>query len=115
MEPNVVFGLVNIFSAILIIAVSIPLVKEKIRMNHFYGIRIKKSYTSEENWYRINAYGGKQFIRWSTVLFLAGLVCFAVPITEAKRDVMSIILGVCPIAVCIGGAVIRIYAFAKRV
>ena len=30
-------------------------------MNHLYGIRIKKSFESEDSWYKINEYGGKQF------------------------------------------------------
>lgn len=115
MEPNVVFGLTNIASALLIIGVSIPLVKCKVKMNHFYGVRIKQSFASEENWYRINAYGGKQLILWSIALFVAGLACFAVPIADQNKDFIAILLGICPIAICIGGAVIKIYVFSRSV
>ena len=115
MEPNGVFGLINIGSALLIIAVSIPLIMRKVKMNYFYGIRIKKSFESEENWYAINAYGGKQLVIWSIPMLLAGALCFFIPITYRNKDVMSFVLGVVPISVCIAIAVIRILVYAKRV
>ena len=73
-SSNIVLGLSNIFCAILFIAISIPLVLGKIPMNSFYGVRLKKSYDSEENWYKINKYGGKQLIIWSIPLFIIGII-----------------------------------------
>ncbi len=64
-------GLLNIGTAALMVALSIPLVFRKIPMNRFYGVRIPKSFSSESNWYEINAYGGRQLIFWS-MLPLAG-------------------------------------------
>jgi uncharacterized membrane protein len=114
MKPNIVFGLMNIASALLIIGISIPLVKRKIKMNHLYGVRIKKSFESEANWYKINAYGGKQLIIWSTPLIIAGLICFFVPIDDQNKDILSFVLGVFPITVSIGVAVFKIILYAKR-
>jgi len=79
-KPNVVFGLINLASALLIMGVSLPLVKRKIKMNQLYGVRIKKSFESEDNWYKINAYGGKQLIIWSIPMLFAGLICFLSPL-----------------------------------
>ncbi|HHP7235700.1 MAG TPA: SdpI family protein [Desulfobacterales bacterium] len=115
MEPNIIFGLINIFSASLIIGVSIPLVKHKIKMNHFYGIRIKKAFESEENWYKVNEYGGKQLIIWSSPMILVGFICFLVPINDSNKDILSFVFGVFPITLCIAVAVIKIYAYAKRI
>ena len=114
MKPNVVFGLINIASSLLIIGGSIPLVRRRIKMNHLYGVRIKKSFESEDNWYKINEYGGKQLIIWSIPMILIGLICFAVPINDENRNILSFVLGVFPIAVCIAAAVIRIFTYAKR-
>ena len=47
---------------------SIPLILRKVPMNPAYGIRIKKSFASAENWYAINAYGGKLFAVFGIVL-----------------------------------------------
>jgi len=115
MLPNHIFGLINIASALLIAGVGIPLVKGKIKMNPLYGVRIRKSFESEDNWYRINAYGGNQLIIWSIPMFLVGFICFFVPINEQNKDILSLILGACPITICITIAVIRIFAFAKKI
>lgn len=39
---------------------SLPLIFRKVPMNHFNGIRLRASFESEERWYDINAYGGRQ-------------------------------------------------------
>lgn len=78
------FGLSNCIAGILFIVISLPLVLEKIPMNSLYGVRFKKSYESEENWYKINRYGGKQLIYWSTALILLGLITFFSPLAEIQ-------------------------------
>lgn len=54
--------------SLLIVAFSIPLVRESVEMNRWYGIKIPKAYKSEENWYAINKYGGKVLIVLSVVM-----------------------------------------------
>jgi hypothetical protein len=114
MNVNIILGLMNIGSALLIILVSIPLIKRKIKMNGLYGVRIKKSYESNENWYSINAYGGKQLAIWSIPMIIAGLVCFLVPINDPNQILLPLLMGVGPITICIIIALIRIMAYAKK-
>jgi hypothetical protein len=76
---NIVLGLTNIFVALLMIVVCLPLAKRKIKMNCWYGMRIPKAFTSDENWYRINEYGGRQFIYWSVPNIVLGLVMLFLP------------------------------------
>ncbi len=59
----------------ILIAVSIPLLLGKIKMNRAYGFRIPKAFESEENWYTINSYGAKAIIRWSVVIMAIGIAC----------------------------------------
>jgi uncharacterized membrane protein len=115
MGPNIFFGIINIASALVIIGISIPLVKHKIKMNHLYGIRIKKSFESEDSWYKINEYGGKQLILWSIPMIIAGFISFFVPFDNSNKDILALVLGVFPITASIMGAVIRIYAYAKKI
>jgi hypothetical protein len=70
----------NIGCGLLCILISIPLVLRKIPMNHWYGFRIPKAFRSDENWYLINAYGGKMLIRWSVVLIAVGIGVLFVPL-----------------------------------
>ncbi|WP_163574411.1 SdpI family protein [Halomonas faecis] len=51
-------------------------------MNGIYGVRTKYSYHCDEAWYEINAYGGKQFIFWSMILALVGVVAFFVELED---------------------------------
>ena len=51
---------------------SVPLVLRKIPMNHAYGIRIRKAFVSESNWYEINAYGGKLLLVFGLFLLAFG-------------------------------------------
>ena len=115
MEPNIIFGIINIAFALLIIGISIPLVKHKIKMNYLYGIRIKKSFESEDSWYKINEYGGKQLIIWSIPMILVGLICFFVQIDDTNKDLLSFVFGVFPITACVAVAAIKICAYAKRI
>jgi len=46
------------FAGLLAGGLAIPLIKEKVKMNHLYGVRFAKSFESEENWYRKNKKGG---------------------------------------------------------
>ena len=105
---SMLLGLGNIFVALLIIAVSVPLVMRKIPMNRFYGIRFKKSFESDENWYKINAYGGKQLIAWSIVLLIIGALAVVFP---AKEDgVFPILIGAAPLITLIPAYMSYLYS-----
>lgn len=83
-------GLINISSALLFIVISVPLVKQKISMNNLYGFRIKRAFESDENWFKINTYGGKQLISWSIPLIIIGIFCFFFPFESDRKDIMAI-------------------------
>lgn len=51
---------------------ALPLIYRKIPMNRAYGIRIRKAFASNGNWYSINEYGGRLFFAFG--LFM---LCFS--------------------------------------
>ena len=61
---------------VLIFAISWPLILRKVPMNHLVGIRIPAAFASEQRWYDLNAYGGRQLAAWSLLLIAAGLAGF---------------------------------------
>jgi len=77
-QTNILLGISNISIAVLMIVLSIPLFRGDVKMNRIYGARFKKSFVSDENWYRINRYAAKQVIGWSIPLFLVGVAAFFV-------------------------------------
>lgn len=81
MAPHMIFlGLMHISISLIICVLCIPLAKGKVPMNNVYGIRTKKALESDENWYKINEYGAKQFIVWSILLALIGFAVLVIPI-----------------------------------
>src|SRR3954447_21777811 len=70
--------IVTLVSGILIFVLSLPLISRKIPMNGAYGIRIPAAFESEQRWYDINAYGGRQLAAWSWLIVAAGAVGFFV-------------------------------------
>lgn len=113
-DVSLFLGLINIGTALLLIVLSVPLAKRKIKMNYFYGVRIRQAFESEENWFTINEYGGKQLITWSMPMFLVGVICLLVPMDDLNNVVLLGVLGVGPMTLCILGALIRILIYTKK-
>ncbi len=76
---NVIFGIMFIIVGLVLMAISVPLMNGKVAMNHFYGVRLRKSFTSEKNWYLMNAYGGRQLLIWSAVVVVLGVLTMFFP------------------------------------
>jgi len=64
---------IHLFVGLLMIAVCRPLVRRKIKMNHWYGIRIPAAFESEERWFEINEYGGRLLSRCGVVIAAAAV------------------------------------------
>lgn len=70
-------AIVHAFAAIVVIAVSIPLLRGQVGMNDWYGFRFRASFASEEAWFAINRYGARLFLIWGTAIALtAGVGMF---------------------------------------
>ena len=69
----------NIFDAILLMLVSLPLLYRKVPMNSLYGARFRQSFKSESNWYEINAAAGRFLMLWSLPILVYGVIGFTLP------------------------------------
>ncbi len=87
---NIILSVSNIVTGLIIVAISIPLYKGKIKPNHYYGMRTKKAFESEENWYKINKFGAREMIYWSIPIFAAGVFALFAPLTEDSSLTMMI-------------------------
>ena len=61
-------ALTHLIAGLAAVAVSLPLIKRKIRMNPWYGIRIPAAFASDERWFEINEYGGRLLLRWGVLI-----------------------------------------------
>jgi hypothetical protein len=105
------FGISDIFMAIICAAVCIPLIRGDVKMNGCYGVRFKKSFESEENWYKINKYGGRCLVAWSGVLLLIGIAEFLIPYNP--KDTFRTVLSTCAPGILLIPC-IQAYLYAKK-
>lgn len=107
---NLLVGFTLVLSGVLVIAISLPLLKDQIKPNALYGIRTAKAFESEENWYKMNRYGARQMILWSSIIVIVGLLSFFLPLEE--NQVLAAIVATSP-ALFILIAVYKIYRYSK--
>ncbi len=62
------FLLIYIFVGILCIAISIPLIKRKIKINNWYGVRLPQTMKNEEIWYEVNEKSGKHLFAFGAII-----------------------------------------------
>ncbi len=116
MNDHILLGLINIGVAVVMIIVSIPLIRGKVKMNKFYGMRIPKAFESEDNWYKINAYGGRCFLKWGIVLAAVGGAIFFLPLNTAEppNGLLIHVLALAPVLVLLP-CIIQILVYARKV
>src|ERR1700678_2947320 len=78
-----------LLTGILLFVISLPLIKRKVPMNDFYGIRIPAAFESEQKWYEINEYGGLRLAAWSWLIVAAGAAGFFVPPQQRDNYVLA--------------------------
>lgn len=80
---------------LLLTTLAVPLILRKVPMNHVYGVRLPKSFVSDDNWYEINAYGGKLLLALGIFLLAFSLVVRA--LWPAPSDTLTLILMIVPL------------------
>ena len=111
---NVIFGTTNILCGVIFILVSLPLVKKKVPMNRYYGFRIAKAFVSDDNWYKINSYGGRQFIRWAIALIMIGILYFIVPLENPDTPILNLVVAMLPMIICVIAAIYKTLIYSRR-
>ncbi len=109
-SENLTIGLALILSGALIIAVCLPLLKGQIKPNALYGIRLAKSFESDENWFKMNRYGAKQMMLWAGVMMAFGLATFFLPLHS--HQTLTAIVAVLPVLLVLIPA-FQIYRYSK--
>lgn len=71
MNPVVV---VHFLAAAAAIVAALPLIQRRVKMNHWYGVRIPAAFASDEAWYDINRYGGRLLLRWGLSIAATALI-----------------------------------------
>ena len=110
LEPRLVIAGANLLTALVVIALAVPLIRGKVSPNRLYGVRLRKSFESEDAWYEVNRWGGIELIRWSWAVAAIGLVVLLLP--EPGDAWIQIGLSAAPLLYMIGCW--RIYRYTQR-
>lgn len=93
-EGALFLGISHLFTGVVLVLVSIPLVRRRVKPNRWYGIRIPKAYASEANWYAINSVGGRWLARVGTAIALVGAYVLLRPPTTADGVMIAALAAV---------------------
>ena len=96
---------------VLMVVLAVPLIRRRVPMNHFYGVRIPKAFVSDENWYEINAYGGKLLLGFG--LFLVAFAAVGWSAAPPPTSPWAPVWLVVPLLTLVP-VIARIVAFARR-
>ncbi len=104
-------GVLYLIIGVLIIFLAIPLLKNKIKTNPYYGFRFGKASNNDNDWYVLNNYAAKQLIIWSSVLIVWAFV--EILFLGERSDYWYFVEIVTPIFVY-SIAMLNIYFYSKR-
>ena len=72
------FMFLNVVVGLLIVGLSIPLIRRRVKPNRLYGFRTPKTMSSEQIWYKANAYAGRIGLWTGIVLIAAAIMLYFV-------------------------------------
>lgn len=98
-EINIIIGLTNILSGVIILLLSILLKNGLIYTNTWYGFQFENLQSSDKKLRIINMYGSERFIIWSLPLILIGIISFYLPFEESI--ILAYLLSFTPIILLI--------------
>jgi len=68
--------LIYLFVGIIFMAISIPLIKRKVKINNWYGIRLPETMKNEKLWYEVNEKSGKHLFIFGIAICLLTLALY---------------------------------------
>ncbi len=88
----------HVFIGLLIIILSIPLALQRIKMNRWYGVRLAKSYESDEHWYAINRLWSRRAMFWSVAfIVLSGIAAYYLYVLSENSVSLTLIYACSPL------------------
>lgn len=90
MQINII---IFFLTGILFAALALPLIKQKIKMNSWYGIRIPQTMENEKVWFKVNKVMGKYIFSWGILISVLSLYFIITP-TSPSYLMVYILLAV---------------------
>lgn len=78
-------------TGLLLSALSIPLIRKKVKMNAWYGIRTGETLRDEKLWYKVNSIMGRYLFVFGLVISALSLYYVFYPLNEEYKMVYSLL------------------------
>ena len=90
--------LLYISSGLLLAALSIPLIRRKIKPNGLFGFRVSATMENPELWYKVNEFAGRRLLVVGIAIALAALLLYVWPglnltVDSYALSVMGVVFG----------------------
>ena len=85
--------LVFFITGLLFSALSIPLIRKKVKMNAWYGIRTGETMSDEYIWYKVNSIMGKYLFAFGLIISALSVYFYFFPFNE-EYEMVYTLLGV---------------------
>ena len=99
---------------IMMLIVSIPLIFKKIPPNAFIGFRLPGLNLNEENWYKVNSFGGLRLLIWSIPVLVFAVLILFLPHIGSSADFKLAIVTVDLLPITIAAIQTILYAYRIR-
>jgi len=66
-------------AGLLLSVLAVPLIRRKVRLNAWYGFRVRQTLTAPDVWYAANAYAGKCLLVVGVIIVLTAVGLYRVP------------------------------------
>ncbi len=107
MESGIQFLLYTfIGTGLIFISISIPLIRRKIKINHWYGIRLPKTMKDEKTWYEVNEICAKHLFVFGIIITIFTPIIL---ISELFSNNISILINI--FLIIVGTVLIVILTF----
>ncbi len=72
------FFLLSIYFVVgvIFITISIPLIKRKVKINNWYGVRLPQTMKNEKIWYEVNEKSGRHLFIFGVVICILSVILF---------------------------------------
>ncbi len=88
---NLMFIIYLAACGLIFMGLGISLLRGKIGMNIWYGIRLKAAFASDEMWHDMNTYGARQLVGGGIILLLDALALMFVPVGNGGVPIIVVI------------------------
>lgn len=91
----------------LFIAMSVPLIKRKVKPNGWYGFRTVRTLSDPDVWYPVNEFGGRRLLWVGVTEMVAALVLFFIPQLDTDAYCLGVLIAIVLAMVVTGIQMIR--------